>query len=153
MALFHRYGEEILREVSFRVETKPIAKGRPRYVFFGGNRHAYTPKKTADYEALIADQYMKMADYYKYGLDVPLIVSLSFGLPIPKSTPKSRREAMNDGLIRHMKKPDVDNLVKAVLDALNGVAWEDDSQIVRVCAEKFYSKDPYIYIRIRESVD
>lgn len=142
-----------MREVSLRVDTVPVAKGRPRFAYFGGHTHTFTPKKTAAYEALIADQYMKMSNYYKFGLDAPLIVSLSFGLPIPKSTPKSRVEAMNDGLIRHMKKPDVDNLIKAILDALNGIAWEDDSQIVRVCAEKFYSKDPYIYIRIRESVD
>ena len=71
-------------------------------------------------------------------------------MPIPKSTPKSRKAAMLEKIIQHTKKPDLDNLQKAVLDALNGTAWEDDSQIVRITAEKKYTDDPYVYLYMNE---
>jgi Holliday junction resolvase RusA-like endonuclease len=60
---------------------------------------------------------------------------------------------MQNGAIKHIKKPDTDNLLKAVLDGLNGIAWADDSQVIRVSASKEYSTEPYVYLYIHESVD
>lgn len=74
-------------------------------------------------------------------------------MPIPKSTPKSRKEAMFEGIIKHTKRPDVDNMAKAVLDALNGIAWEDDSQIARLSITKEYAKEPYVYFYMHEYTD
>ncbi len=142
-----------MKEVSSRIYINPEPKGRPRFTTFGGRVHTYTPKKTELYEHKIAEQYKRSTQNYKFEKGDPINVSLVFGMPIPKSAPKSRKRAMIEGIIRHTKKPDVDNLIKSVLDALNGVAWVDDSQIVRISAMKLYCEDPYVYIKIYESVD
>ena len=142
-----------MREVSVRIETAPTAKGRPRFKRMGSFVQTYTPAKTARYEKMIAEKYEAALGSYRFEKEQPIVVSLVFGMPIPASKPKSTRVAMADGIIRHTKKPDLDNLTKAVLDALNGVAWYDDSQIVRISARKRYSEDPYVYIKVYESVD
>ena len=61
--------------------------------------------------------------------------------PIPKSTPKLKRQEMASGYILPTKKPDGDNVEKAVADALNKVAYDDDSQIVEAKWQKFYNAD------------
>lgn len=141
-----------MREVSVRIPVCPTAKGRPKFSTFGGHIHAYTPKKTRLFEECISDHYKKATSNYKFEKDQAICVTIVFGMPIPMSTPKSRRAAMKEGIICHTKKPDLDNLIKSVLDALNEVAWEDDAQIVGLTAAKEYAADPFVYIRIYESV-
>ncbi len=142
-----------LKRLEIRVPITPVPKGRPRFRAFRGRVHTFTPAKTAKYEKEIADYYKHISCNFKFDRDQPICISIAFGMPIPKSAPKSRRQAMTEGILRHIKKPDVDNLAKAVLDALNGIAWEDDSQIVRLTAWKEYSTEPYVYMFIHESVD
>lgn len=142
-----------MREITFRLSTIPVAKGRPRFHIYRGRILVKTPTKTAEYENLIAMKYQEASGGFKFEREAPLNVSLFFGMPIPSSTTKSRKAAMEEGVLKHIKKPDIDNLVKSVLDALNDIAWEDDSQIIRLNIQKEYSKEPYVYIRISESVD
>lgn len=127
------------------IEGMPVAKGRPRFSRYG----AYTPKKTQEYE-----EYVKMCWLAKYGSIQPseqsLEVNVVFYLPIPKSVNKKQRAEMLDGKIKHTKKPDIDNLIKSVLDALNGIAYSDDSKIIRVAAEKRYSEKPKTELIIKE---
>lgn len=127
------------------IEGTPVAKGRPRFSRYG----AYTPKKTQEYE-----EYVKMCWVAKYGSIQPseqsLEVNIVFYLPIPKSVNKKQRAEMLDGRIKHTKKPDIDNLIKSVLDALNGIAYSDDSKIIKVAAEKQYSEKPRTEIQISE---
>ena len=59
---------------------------------------------------------------------------------------------MLEGAIKPTKKPDIDNMQKAVLDALNGLAWDDDSQIVKVTAEKEYAVNPYVHLYVHEAI-
>lgn len=129
---------------------EPTPKGRPRFTKFG---NAYTPKKTQEYEKKIADYYKQNPKHVKAEKDIPLAINLVFGMPIPKSTPKSRKDAMVEGILKHTKRPDVDNMAKAVLDALNGIAWEDDSQIVRLSITKEYTREPYVYLYMHEYKD
>lgn len=142
-----------MREVALRIPVEPKPKGRPRFTSFGGHVHTYTPSKTSQYEEKIKQYYQRATNYFKYEKSQAICVSLVFGMPIPVSTTKSRKVAMADGIIRHTKKPDIDNLIKSVLDALNNVAWVDDSQIVRISASKTYALEPYVYVRVYESVD
>lgn len=79
--------------------------------------------------------------------DEALSVRLEFGISIPKSYTGKKREACLAGQIVPMKKPDIDNLVKAVLDALNGCMYEDDKQIIKVIAEKCYAGRPYVEVK------
>ena len=65
-----------------------------------------------------------------------------------KSTSKKKRQQMLAGLIRPTKKPDLDNVIKSILDALNKVAYHDDTQIVSLSVEKFYSDSPRVEVAI-----
>lgn len=118
-------------ELFFPFEPKP--KGRPRFTRTG---HAYTPKTTHDYEKLIRDFYTENTeDFYEDAIQI----KLTFYMPIPKSTTKRVIKLIDAGIYRYTKKPDLDNLVKAFQDGLNGIAFEDDSLITKISAEKKYT--------------
>lgn len=70
---------------------------------------------------------------------------------IPKSYTKGKRLACEHNINRPDKKPDIDNVLKVVLDALNGVAYEDDKQVVEVRCRKWYSNSTgFLKISVRE---
>lgn len=122
----------------------PTPKGRPRFTRTG---HAYTPKKTSDYEQNIADYYKLHNGIFFEG---PIEVKIIFYMPIPKGTPKRVLNIMKEGDYPHTKKPDLDNLAKAMLDALNGVAFTDDSNITALKLSKTYNTSPGIWLAIKE---
>ena len=133
--------------IYFKINEEPVAKARPKFTRTG---HAYTPKKTKTYEeevkfAFLSQTCEKMPVYPK---DVPLIVEATFAKSVPKSYTKKKREACLSGDMLPTSKPDIDNYLKAVLDAINGLAFEDDSQIVTTIAEKIYAEEPYVEIKI-----
>jgi len=138
--------------VHFEIEITPVAKGRPRYARRGNFVQTYTPTKTREYEDVIREN-AKMAMGMSDPLETPLNVLLMFGMPIPSSTPKKALQGYLDGSVKHIKKPDLDNLAKAVLDAMNGVVYLDDNQICRLTIEKNYDTVPKISISVREEVD
>ena len=70
--------------------------------------------------------------------------------PIPKSTSKKKRDEMERGLILPTKKPDTDNIAKAILDALNGLAYYDDAQVVHLEVQKRYSNEPRAEVFIND---
>lgn len=117
--------------LEFSVPGEPKGKARPR-VTRGG--HAYTPKETVMYENLIRTAFV---DAYPDAvpLDVPVKVFINAEFPIPKSWSKKKKASA--GYVT--KKPDIDNIVKAVFDGLNGVAWTDDAMVASVEAEKHYT--------------
>ena len=121
-------------EIFFPIEPKP--KGRPKFTSRG---HAYTPKTTLEYESKIKNFYQEQTeDFY----DSAIRVKLTFNMPIPKSTSNKKRNLMIAGIIKcTVHNGDVDNLAKAVLDALNGVAYEDDCLITKLTIIKKYSSD------------
>ena len=138
--------------IYFKFKGEPVGKGRPRVTARGGKfAHAYTPKKTKDFEDAIRFEFMasnceKMPVYPK---DIPLKVDMTFAFGIPKSYSKKKREQCLNGIIQHTKKPDADNVAKAVLDALSdGYAMEDDSQVVVMQLEKIYAEEPYVEVKI-----
>ncbi len=124
--------------LTFAVRGKPQGKGRPRFTRSG---RAYTPKKTADYEELIRSCYRLQCRDKKLPEGVPLRLRITAYFPIPKNTPKAERRAMAEGSIKPAKKPDGDNIEKAVADALNGTAYGDDRMIVSASWEKLYAAD------------
>lgn len=139
--------------IYFKVDEEPVAKARPREVRYrkDGWKGTYTPKKTRDYEEKVKFAFMsqtceKMPVYPK---GVPLMVEATFAKSVPKSYTKKKREACLNGDMLPTSKPDIDNYLKAMLDAINGLAFEDDSQIVMTMAEKIYAEQPYVEIKIR----
>lgn len=136
--------------LTFHVDIKPVPKGRPRFSKVGGFMRSYTPKKTSDYETQVRDAAVQVMT--REPLETPLAVYLYFRLPIPRSHSKKRQEACLNGSERPIKKPDIDNLAKSVLDGLNGVVWHDDSQIVSLHLTKVYARNPGIDLLIREEL-
>ena len=137
--------------IYFKFRGEPVGKGRPRVTASRGRfAHAYTPKKTKEFEDAIRFEFMasnceKMPVFPK---DVPLIADMTFAFSVPKSYSKKNREACLNGELFHTHRPDADNIAKAVLDALVGYAYEDDSQIVTMALEKIYAEEPYVEVTI-----
>lgn len=137
--------------VQFTVDANPVPKGRPRYSARAGFVRTYTPKKTSDYETIVretAQQAMGPTD----PLETPIAVYLYIRLSIPKSYPKKRLQACLKGLERPIKKPDIDNLAKSVLDGLNGIVYRDDGQIVSLHVTKVYASVPGVDVLVREEL-
>ena len=124
----------------------PKGKGRPRFRRIGVSVITYTPPQTKKYEdqiRLCAIQAMNGGE----PLDGPIEAQMIAYLPIPGSWPKHRREQALSGAVHPQTKPDVDNLLKN-LDGINGIAIEDDKQIVKASICKAYSDNPRLEIRI-----
>lgn len=136
--------------IQFTVLGEPVGKSRPKFSTFNGHAIAYTPAKTVNYETLVKLSYQQQCGSQKYDKDIPLSAFISAYFPIPKSTSKKKHQQMQDGTIRHTKKCDADNLAKAVLDALNGIAFYDDAQVCELIVQKWYSDNPRVEISIKE---
>lgn len=124
------------------IPGEPVAKARPRVTKWG----AYTPEKTKNYETLVKELY-----FVKHGqtlLDGELDIYIDAYFKIPKSTSKKRKAMMISGEIRPIKRPDWDNVGKIVTDALNDIAYKDDSQIVTATVSKYYSEEPRVEVKI-----
>lgn len=124
---------------------EPAAKQRPRL----GKGYTYTPTKTVNYETLVRQIYIQ--HYPGKQLDGELIMHIRAYFGIPKSASRIKREQMLSGRIRPTKRPDWDNVGKIVSDALNGLAYHDDSQIVTATVEKWYGERPRVEIEIEEA--
>jgi len=76
---------------------------------------------------------------------------ISARFPIPKSTTKRDRQLIMEGKLLPTKKPDGDNIAKVICDALNGVAYEDDTQIVKLVVSKIYTAfSPSVIVHLQE---
>ncbi len=133
------------------VPGEPVGKGRPKFSTRGGYARAYTPKKTEAYEAEIRAAYYAQCkgEFYEKGECLDVRIRAYF--QIPKSAKKADKELMREGKIRPAKKPDIDNIMKICCDALNGVAFYDDCQVVSGGIRKMYSDDPRVEIEIKEA--
>lgn len=121
--------------MTFTIPGRPVPKARPRVV----NGHAYTPQKTADYENTVRWCY-KAAAGGAAPISTPCTVEMVFRFPIPAS---ARRKTMPDKIRAgdpYTSRPDADNLAKAILDALNGLAFADDALVVSITARKEYGE-------------
>ena len=131
----------------FEVPGKVIGKGRPRLNSYTGI--VYTPTKTKDYESLVEQYFLLKYPRFKT-LEGRIKVSIIAYFSIPKATKKSDIKEMLDNNISPTKKPDIDNIVKAVLDSMNKFAFKDDNQITKLEVEKKYALEDKIYIKIEE---
>lgn len=130
-----------MKSVSFHVPGKPQGKARAR-TFYNqnlGKHMSVTPESTVLYENLIKTMYIRAAEGCKFEKEIPVTLRIVARYIPVKSTSKKKMQQMLDGEILPLKKPDMDNIVKVIADALNGVAYLDDSQIVLVKAKKVYS--------------
>lgn len=138
-------------EVKFTILGSPQGKGRPRFRNTGKFVQTYTPKETVSYENLVKLEYRRQCNDFRFPEDAPLDVRISAFYDIPKSASKKKHALMVQHLMRPMKKPDTDNVVKIVLDSLNNIAYKDDVQVVDCQVRKFYSEQPRVVVMIKEA--
>lgn len=130
----------------FMVPGKPIGKARPRVNTY--THRAYTPTATKAYETAVRSSYMNAAPPGERLHVGPVRVQIMAYYPIPKSWNKAKKQAAVAGEIRPEVKPDLDNCAKAVLDALNGLAYEDDSSVTDLTIHKRYAEIGHVIVRI-----
>lgn len=131
--------------IEFTISGKPYGKGRPR---FTRNGHVYTPQKTAEYEELVRLFYRQTA--HGTTLNAPIEATIFAQFAPPKSDSKAVRAQKLSGEILPTIKPDCDNIAKTILDALNGIAYKDDSQITELHVYKLYGAEAKVTVRLRE---
>lgn len=131
----------------FEIEGKPVGKGRPRFKRMGNFVQTYTPEKTSEYEKLVRIRFQNAGGQIT---DKPVRVEIVAFFAPPKSTKKKQMQEMLSNLILPTKKPDCDNIAKIVLDALNQIAYKDDSQVVDLSVRKQYASEAKVYVHIEE---
>lgn len=124
-----------------RFNINPVPASRPRVSRWS----TYYPKKYTkfkkDMEALTSE--METTPSEKL-----VSVELEFGIMIPKSWSKKKREELNNTYCSNNS--DIDNYIKAILDSLNGIVYVDDKQVVELFAKKIYSEEGYILYKHKE---
>lgn len=112
------------QEVSFFVEGVPAPQGSKRHV--GRGRLIESSKKVAPWRRRVAEAASK---HFDKPINAPTCIYIVFVMPRPKSWGRRRQDPM-------VQRPDLDKLVRAVCDAVTGIAIDDDSQITRIHAMK-----------------
>ena len=134
--------------VTFTVDGDPVPKGRPRFARRGQFVQTYTDAKTIDYETHVA-----MRARHAIGATKPLEGALSVFLylryTVPASYSKKRKEACLRG-VEYPKRIDIDNVYKSITDAMNGIVYLDDSQIVEAHIKKVYAEESGANIMVQE---
>lgn len=138
--------------ITFKVDADPVGKQRARYAKRGNFVQTYTPDKTRNYEALIKEAAIQAMGSNEI-LETPVNLYLYIRAPIPKSLSKKRLEACLNGSEKPIKKPDASNVLKSVEDAMNGVVYKDDSQIVNIHVTKVYASVSGIDVCVKECLD
>lgn len=141
-----------MSKIALTIYGTPTAQGRPRITTQGGHARAYDPAKSREYKEYVRNT--AIAALNQVGCNAPLEGALTLSVrvyrEIPKSFSKKKVEQAESGEIRPTTKPDVSNYIKGIEDALNGVCWHDDSQIVAYKEPfgKYYSATPRVEIEV-----
>lgn len=136
-----------MTSVDFTIDEAPAGKKRPKFSTVNGYVRTYTPADTLDNELYVRACYIQRTRE-KFPPKTPLRVNICCWYPMPKSTSKKKAAKMAAGEIIPVVKPDLDNVAKLILDALNGLAWEDDNQIARLEISKVYGEEPHTDVHI-----
>jgi Holliday junction resolvase RusA-like endonuclease len=135
----------------FSLEGTPIGKGRPKFARRGNFVSTYTPTKTRDYEALI-EEAARQAMGSSKPLKTPITAYIYITVPIPASYSKKRFTACIEGFEKPCKKPDIDNIIKAFLDSMNGIVYNDDTQVVSLHSTKRYGTIGMVEVLVKEDI-
>lgn len=126
------------------IPGQPVGKGRPRFVRSTG--HVYTPEKTRDYESRVRQLY----NLLQYG--EPLIGPVRLSINAVFQLPKNKRKALSG--TPYTGRPDIDNVAKCIQDALNGLAYRDDSQVTELVINMRYcslTEEAHVSVFVEEA--
>ena len=134
--------------ITFTIPGRPQPKERPRVTKSG---YSFTPPRTKEYEAYVVEQAKRSKLLPQSPIEeTPLKMIIWCYMPIPSSWSNKKQRMALKGELLPAKRPDIDNLGKIVMDALNGVAYKDDAQIVQLVINKRYSDEPRMEVLIDE---
>lgn len=133
--------------IEFVIPGAPVGKGRPKFARRGNFVTTYTPEKTASYENLV-----KVAAHSAMNGANPFAVAVCCEIELRVMPPaswsqKKRTQALN-GEIHPTSKPDIDNVVKGIFDAMNDIVFLDDKQVVALSVKKQYAEKPEALVRV-----
>lgn len=134
--------------IRFVIWGDPVAQGRPRTAVINGRPRLYDPEKSRHYKELV--RLVAQEARPNHLIEGPVSLTVRIFKRFPASFSKRAREQARAGNIRPATKPDASNILKAIEDALNGVVWVDDRQIVDLIVTKAYDDDPRVEVEIRE---
>jgi len=141
-----------MNKLEFSITGTPVAQARPRVTRNG----TFKPEKTRKHEnhiTSVARMELNVLGFPAPFTDRAVKLEVDFFMPVPKSWPKWRKKKAHEGQLVPETKPDLDNLVKLVKDALNGYAFRDDSQIVEIAAVQHYAprhNNPWTDVVVKE---
>ena len=135
-----------MQTYSIMIPGDAVPQGRPRVVRIGGRTIAYDPPKSKAYKARVRQYAARNAP--KEPLEGKVTLEVRIYRSVPKSWRKKEHEAADAGLIWPTTKPDVSNIVKGIEDALNGIWYKDDSQIVHEYSMKQYAREPGVIVKM-----
>jgi Holliday junction resolvase RusA-like endonuclease len=133
------------KKISFTVWGKVVGKGRPHFVRKTGV--ALTPQRTRSYESVIRDAAFREMAWEPW--DAPVVAIIRAYYEIPKSWSKAKKELAQHQLVAPSK-PDVDNIVKIVLDACNRTVYLDDTQVVLCISQKLWGDTARLEVEFAE---
>ncbi len=141
---------EVQKRLILKILGTPLAKQSARFVALGkGQIRSFQKKEVVEKERNIAYDIKSQLPENFVLFDTPIFVNMILIFTPPASLPKKTLKTIEEGnLVPKDKKPDIDNLQKTLLDAMQGVVYTNDSRIYSMSASKFYGKIPQIWLEI-----
>ena len=136
------------KEYKFEFDIEPVQQQRPRFARRGRFVRTYDPAKTANFKKVLHQ--LAIEQFSEEPLTGAIKVEIKFFRAIQKSISKKEHVKRVKNEHRPSVKPDLDNYIKSCLDALTGVFWVDDNEIVDLITGKYYSEHPHIEIKITQ---
>lgn len=134
--------------IVIELSGEPVGKGRPRFSTARGKMRTYTPQKTSAYETELQIEALKVYGVSVAPLEGPIRMNIIAVLILPKSLTGMKKILAGAGVLRPCKRPDIDNIIKLASDALNGIIYKDDCQVVEGSFKKIYAERPFLRIEI-----
>jgi|TARA_R110000787_G_scaffold223392_1_gene331776 Holliday junction resolvase RusA-like endonuclease len=128
------------QKYTLKIEGQADGKARPRVtskgtIYSPADTHGFSDKIKASARAAHIEE-----------IEGPVSVALFIHRAMPKSASKKRKALINNTWC--ISKPDIDNVFKSAMDALTGIAWKDDTQVVRITGGRWWAEEHYTVIEI-----
>ena len=137
-----------MKTVRFKIPGACRGKGRPRFTTRGKYVKTYTDKDTELYENWVKSCFLQ-TNQAPFSAEAQIYCEIIVYCDIPTSKPKKIKALMKDNVIKPVKKPDCDNIAKSILDGLNKIAFNDDTQISTLVVKKFYTEEePFVVVTL-----
>jgi Holliday junction resolvase RusA-like endonuclease len=137
-----------MNPIAFTVPGTPVGKGRPRFARQGGFVRTFTPEKTASYENLVKVKALE-AMQGQQPIEGPVCLELTLLVTPPASWSKKKTADALCGFVFPTSKPDIDNVLKGICDAMNEVVFRDDKQVCDVHIVKRYAEVAEARVKVR----